>query len=251
MTREITAAEKRRGRRLDLVQNAVDPVAHGQTVLERLDMDVGSACLERVGDDERDEADHGRLGGEILQLLDVGVEREVVAALLDIADDLPDRRAAGAVETLERGVELSGYRHQRLHVAAGDHAEGADRVGVGRIGHRQRQLVFVLAHRERPRFAQEASGNALLEDREFRIAGGVHEREVELCRERLGDVALRADTERHQQRAQPLAAVLLDAKCALEARSIQFSACDQDLAEPFANRCVHAWNRSRIGKWSR
>ena len=93
-------------RRLDLVQHAVDAVADGEPVLERLDVDVGGAHLERVGDDERHEPDHRRLGREVLQLLDVGVERELVAALLDVADDLADRRAAGAVEALERGLEL-------------------------------------------------------------------------------------------------------------------------------------------------
>ena len=92
-------------RRLDFVQHAVDPVAHGQPVLERLDVDVRRARFERVGDDERHEADDRRLGREVLQVLDVGVESELVA-LLDVADDLADRRAARAVEALERRVEL-------------------------------------------------------------------------------------------------------------------------------------------------
>ena len=238
-------------RRLLLVQHAVDPVADDEPVLERLDMDVGGARVERVGDDERDEADHRRFGGEVLQLLDVGVEREVVAALLDVADDLADRGAAGAVETLERRVELVGNRDQRLHVAAGHHPERADRVFVGRIGHRERELVLVLAHGQRPRLAQEPRGDALLEDRKFRIARGVDERQAELRGKRLGDVALRAHAERHQQRTELFAAFLLHAQRALESRGIHLAALDQDFADAFASRRVHAWCRSGNEKISR
>ena len=51
LIREITAADSRLRRRLDLVQHAVDAVADDQPVLERLDVDVGGAHVERVGDD--------------------------------------------------------------------------------------------------------------------------------------------------------------------------------------------------------
>ena len=54
----------------------------------------------------------GRLGGEVLQLLHVGVERELVA-LLDVADDLAQLRLAGAVEPLQRRLELGGDRDHR------------------------------------------------------------------------------------------------------------------------------------------
>ena len=238
-------------RRLDLVQHAVDPVTDDEPVLERLDVDVGRARVERVGDDERDEPDHRRLRREVLQLLDVGVERELVAALLDVADDLAHRGAAGAVQALERGVELVGNRDQRLHVAAGHHPERADRVFVGRIGHRERKLVLVLAHRQRARLAQETRGDALLEDREFGIAGGVDERQAELRGQRLGDVALRADAERHQQRAQLFAAFLLHAKRALESGGVELAALDQNFANAFASRRVHARCRPSNGKNSR
>ena len=51
-------------------------------------MDVRCARLQRVGDHQRDQPDDRRLGREVLQLLHVGVEREVVAAGLD-PDNLP------------------------------------------------------------------------------------------------------------------------------------------------------------------
>src|SRR6185312_10716266 len=76
---------------------------------------------------------------QVLQLLDVGVERELVA-LLDVAHDLPYRGAARSVEALERRVELGRNCDLRLHLASGDHAKRADRVAVRRIGQRQAEL---------------------------------------------------------------------------------------------------------------
>ena len=105
--------------------------------------------------------------------------------------------------------------------------------------------MLVLAHRQRARLAQEPRRDALLENREFGIAGGVDERQSELRRERLGDVALRADAERDEQRAQLFAAFLLHAQRALESRGVQLAALDQDFANAFASRCIHAWCRPR------
>ena len=232
-------------RRLDLVQHAVDPVADDEPVLERLDVDVRRPRFERVGDDERDEPDDRRLGREVLQLLDVRVERELVA-LLDVADDLADRGAPGAVEALERRVELGRNRDQRPDLATRHHPERADRVRVGRIGHRQRELALVLLHGQRARLAQEPRRDALLEDREFRVAGRVDERQPELRGERFGDVALRAKAERHQQRAELVAALLLHAQRALDARGVELAALDQDFAQAHLFGYVHAVRRTGI-----
>ena len=119
------------------------------------------------------------------------------------------------------------------------------------IGHRERELVLVLAQRQRARFAQEPRRDALLEDRKLGIAGGVDERQVELGGERFGDVALRAHAERHQQRAELFAALLLHAERALEAGGVELAALDQDFADAFASRRVHAWCRPRYEKISR
>ena len=51
LMREITAAVDVGRRRLDFVQHAVDAVAHVQPVLERLDVDVRRALLDRALDD--------------------------------------------------------------------------------------------------------------------------------------------------------------------------------------------------------
>ncbi len=214
-------------------------------------MDVRRPCVERIRDDERDEPDHRRFGGEILQLLDVGIERKIVATLLDVADDLADRGAARTVESFKRRIELVRNRDQRLYIAAGHHPKRADRVLIGRIGHRKRELMLVLAHGKCPRFAQEPRGDPLLEDWKLRVTGGIDEGQVELRGQRLGDVALRAHAERHQQRTELFATFLLHAERALEPRGIDLASLEQDFADAFANRSVHAWCRSgneKIGR---
>jgi len=173
-------------------------------------------------------------------VLDVGIEGELVA-LLDVAHDLPDGGLAGAVETLDRRVELGRDRHARLHLAPGGHPERPDRVLVGGIGHRERELEGILPERQRAGLAQEARRDQLFEDRDLRVAARVDQGQPELRRERLGDVTLRAQAERHQQRAELLAGLLLQSERPLDACGIELSAGDQQLAEAHSFRCIHAY----------
>ena len=115
-------------RRFDFVQHAVDAVADDQPILERLDVNVGRAHFERIGDEQRHEADHRRFGREVLQLLHVRVERKLVGARLDVAEQLALRGLARAVEALERRLEIGGNGHHRAHGTAGHELECADRV---------------------------------------------------------------------------------------------------------------------------
>ena len=71
LTRETIAARQPAGRRLHLVQHAVDAVADAQLVLERLDVDVRRARLDGAADQLVDEADHRRLARHVLQPLGV------------------------------------------------------------------------------------------------------------------------------------------------------------------------------------
>ena len=164
-------------RRLDLVQHAVDPVADDQPVLERLDVDVRRARLERVGDEQDTRRITGASDARSFSCWTSASNassstRVSTSPISWLCADLP-----AAVQALERGVELRRNRDQRPHRAARDHFERADRVGVGGVGHRERQLRLVLAHRQRARLAQEARRHALLEDRKFGIAVGVHQRQ--------------------------------------------------------------------------
>src|SRR5690625_6992492 len=60
---------RRRG--LDLLQNAVDAVAHLEAVFERLDVNVGGARFDRALQNEVDDANDRRFGGQVAQMLDI------------------------------------------------------------------------------------------------------------------------------------------------------------------------------------
>jgi hypothetical protein len=201
---------------------------------------MSEARLQGVGDEERNEPDDRRFGREVFQLLDVGVEGELVA-LLDVADDLANRRSAGAIEALERGIEFRRDGNLRLDLAPGHHAKRADRVAVGGIGHRERKLALILSQRQGARLAQEARGDTFLEDRKFRVAGDVDQREPELRGERFGDVALGAKPATRAAcrvfRRPPL-----HPQRALDAGGIELSAGYQDFAEAHGLGFGHAFD---------
>ena len=82
------------------------------------------------------------------------------------------------------------------------------------------------------------------------IRRDVDQRQPELRGQRLGDVALRAGAQRHQQRAQLLAGILLQAQRALQPRGVELAALDQDFAEAFAGGGVQGrrGRRRRVGQ---
>src|SRR5690606_26123404 len=84
------------------LQHAVDAIAHLQPVLERFDVDVGGAQLDRALDDQVHQPDHRRLRGEVAQVLDV-VEVLLAPGALD---DAFHRAAALAVPALDQLVDL-------------------------------------------------------------------------------------------------------------------------------------------------
>ena len=227
------------------MQHAVDPVADDQSILERLDVNVRRALLERVGDDQADETDDRRFGGEVLQLLDVGEHPVFVDdACLDAIDDLSQRRLVAAVKSLQRLVELVGQRDHRSDRPAGHHLECFDGELVGGVDHGQHQLVLVLADRDRARLAEETRADALLENREFGIGVGLDHRDAELQCKRFGHFALRDQAEIHQQLAQTLAfgtrtalgIRLLQPKRAIERDRIELATLDEHLAHSPADR---------------
>ena len=68
------------GRAHDLVQHAVDAEPDPQVVLGRLDVDVGRAVLDRLGDEQVDELDDRRVLDDLLDLGEVVVLLGVVAS---------------------------------------------------------------------------------------------------------------------------------------------------------------------------
>ncbi len=253
-TREITAAEKRRGgdstscSTPSMRKRTTSRFSNGSMWMSDA---RASSALVMMSDTSRIT---GASAARSFSCCTSASNDEIVAAsLLDVADDLSHRRAARAVQPLERRLEVGRDRDQRAHLAAGDHAKRADRVLVGRIRHREPELVLLLAHRQRARLAQEPRGDALLENRQLGIAFGVDEGQSQLRGERLRDVALRRQPERDQQCAEPLAGLLLQAQRALETRRIELAALDENLAESLSrgsqrNGGVQRWRCSKIGR---
>jgi hypothetical protein len=219
----------RRG--LDLVQDAVDAEAHDEAVLEGLDVDVGGPRLQRVRDEQVHQPHHGRLGGEVLQVLDVA-QVLLLVPRGDVVDDLAHRGLAGAVEALEPRFQLRGHGEARQHAVAARHLDRADGERVRRVGHRHHEALVGLAQRQRLRVAQEAVRDALLEERELGILGGGGHRDPQPLREGVGEVARRNQSQPVQDDAELLARLsLLEAQGALEVGGIEFSAGDEDLAQ--------------------
>ena len=94
LMREVMAAWSRRGRRLLVVEDAVDAVADAQRVLERLDVDVGGLGVDGVLDEEVDQPDDGRLERHVAQVVDV-----LVAARSARSSSMPSTIRCSGVAT--------------------------------------------------------------------------------------------------------------------------------------------------------
>jgi hypothetical protein len=114
----------------DLAQHAVDPVADAQEILLRLEVDVGSRALHRVGKQRRDKPHHR------LRILVFLGERGVVdLAGLDLAQDAVDRELVSVV-MLDRPLDLGIAREAQLHFqltleVSAQLVHGHNVVGVG------------------------------------------------------------------------------------------------------------------------
>jgi hypothetical protein len=85
------------------MQHAVDAIAHLQMILERLDVHVRRALLDRALQDQVDQPDHRRFGRQIAQMLDVVF---FGGAAVEVLHDGAHRRTAGAVITFDQAVDF-------------------------------------------------------------------------------------------------------------------------------------------------
>ncbi len=178
---------RRRRRRFDFVQHAVDAVAHLQAILERLDVDIRRALLDRALDDEIDEADDRRFGGEIAQMLDVVFAAVVVVG--QVLDDRAHRRSARAVVALDQIVDLAAHADVELDRAPGRELERLHRKAVRRIGDEQRDVAVALADRTDVVVLQEAHRRLHVRRRRLRKFLGRQQRQRRAVRTRASAIS--------------------------------------------------------------
>ncbi len=117
-------------------QHAVDAEQHLGVALLGVDVDVGGALLDRLGDDRVHELDDGRVAVGL-------VDRYALALLFGfLVDDVLDR-VVHAPEPGEQQVEILDGRRRGLDPPTGHHPDVVDRQHVGGIGHRQQQRAVV------------------------------------------------------------------------------------------------------------
>ena len=137
LMRLITAAVRLAGGLSPSSQHAVDAVAHLQPVLERFDVDVRRAQFDRALDDQVDQADHRRFGGEVAQVLDV-VHVAASSRRRRSRRSCPSRCGPGRASARSGRRSPNAGRPAGRTVAAGRQPHRIDRVAVLRIGHPQR-----------------------------------------------------------------------------------------------------------------
>ena len=152
-----------------LAQHAVDAEAHAHLAALGLEVDVGGALLDRLGDDRVDELDDRRvLGG----LVDLGDVRDLVLALRDRLRD----RVVEPAHPPDQCVDVVRRGDHGAHLVTGHQLQVVEREHVRRIGHRDHQVaVLVEADRRRVEAARRLGA-----DRVERSYVGLVDREVDV-----------------------------------------------------------------------
>ena len=121
----------------DLEQRAVDAVAHPDLVLERLDVDVAGAALDRLDQEPVDQLDHRRVldlrlgGGLFFPLLD---DLEVLARGLHVLEEVLELLlvVARLVVLLDQGAQRVFAGDDRKQIEPGDELEVFEQAEVAR-----------------------------------------------------------------------------------------------------------------------
>ncbi|OIQ77618.1 hypothetical protein GALL_406840 [mine drainage metagenome] len=169
------------------MQNAIDPVADDEAILEWLDVNIGRTRLHGTADDQTHQADDRSFACQILEVLDIFVSRFVRQGF-DIANDLVHRRLARPVELLERRVEFGLDGKLRIHHAARGELERFLDVEVQWIDHRDDEPLPVISQRNRSGLLQEAQRDLFREYRQLWVVFGVSDRQIVLLCQRLGQI---------------------------------------------------------------
>ena len=146
-TRETTPGDHAARDLGRLAQHAVDAEAHAHLAALGLEVDVGRALLDRLGDDRVDELDDRRVVRGLADLGDLG---ELLLALLDRLGD----RVVEPAHAADQAVDVVGRGDHRPHLVAGHQLEVVEREHVRRVRHRDEQA----ARRRRSRSGRRRAG---------------------------------------------------------------------------------------------
>src|SRR6266849_1716920 len=170
-------------RRRALTQEAVDPVANDEAVVEGFDMDVGRTAFDAARDQEIDETDDRGLARQVAQTVDVLVG-DVVVGLADLCDDLTHRALAVFIKALEGDFNVGRCRDANQDRFSGDDPDGLDWIGVERVGHRQHDAFGRIGEGDDAGLLEELGADAV-EDRRIGVVGGGCDGKTELESHRL------------------------------------------------------------------
>ena len=221
------------GRGFDVVQDAVDPVAHLQVLLERLDVNVARPRLDRLGDDQVDEPDDGGLRGQVFQLFDIlDLVREALdVAVVDALDDAAQRAGGRPVQLLEDVHDLALGPEHRLEPVAGRLPHRVDGRVIERVGHRERQQVVFQRDRHELALLHEPVGQDVFQHGDGWIFGPCHRRYSEVLRDDRQAVLLGDVPKVDQELADFFARFRLQVECGPQFLLVHQSALQKHLAE--------------------
>src|SRR5262249_12093444 len=139
-------------RREEVVQDAVDPQAHGEAALERLDVDVARAGPHGLVEDRVHQPDRGRV---LARLEEIGrlaglvercrVELEPGPERAAVLRRRPRRRVVGAADRLAQDL---GRYHHRVDAGAVEETQVVERREGARVGHRDLEALQLARQRE-------------------------------------------------------------------------------------------------------
>ena len=164
-------------------------------VVGRLEMDVRSACIDGIGNQAVDRADHRRIAHHVLQSLEI--------ALVDFVLDFGV--GFGAVEPVDRDIDIAAPCDAPLDPATSGKSNALDRVAVQRIGHGDHHGRAFDSQRHRTAITQEGGGYFRHGGAVRREACRIDQRQAERPGERTGERIFRDQTEPRDDLVQRLA----------------------------------------------
>ena len=175
-------------RRFHLLEYAIDPEAHLQDLLEGFDVDVGGPHLHGALHDQIDHADDRGLGGQVLEMLDIGLVDIVVAA--EGIGNFAHQRLARPQLGFQGAVDFGAQSDPCHDGAVARQGNGVEEFLMKGVGYRHDNFLVVGGQADHVVFLQEPNRYRF---RQWRTVGVIvrhHQRTTADIRQDLGRVAL-------------------------------------------------------------